>query len=427
MRNTLSEDELYMLDQLESGLRSKYGELPKDKKAKIDAFEASLNIIPTAVGRKYAISKFLNTDNDFANQDDFPKLSPELWSVKNQEDYTPPDVEKAEAKKDAEEFWNWDSNKHWTKRNTNELKRRATDAGYSDYNAYLKEVGDIQTRKDREKIYDENAIPGTKLLYPRMTEKVLQGKDIEGKDALLDVGEQVLYAVNPADRLLGAGAGTLAKWGAAAANPLTMESLDALAYRGEDTDRANFSPIDVLVGAGVNRGMDKLTKSLFKNISAPQNVPKQLQTEVSKQTRKTIAANKAKATKDSKEVVSQMLTASKNGEDITPFLNKLKELQAIQTMPNPKKEFRDRTFKDILEEGKKAPAYLAAPFVSNKTGDLLSEDPKRTKRLLRSAVGPAGFMATPVINDVVDAYYGSEEKNKEKKKIDDLIYGLQGR
>ena len=103
MRNTLSEDELYMLDQLESGLRSKYGgELPKDKKSKIDAFEATLNLIPTAAGRKYAISKFLNDDVDFANPDDFPKLNTDLWSIKNQEDYTPPDVEKTIEKRNKE-------------------------------------------------------------------------------------------------------------------------------------------------------------------------------------------------------------------------------------------------------------------------------------------------------------------------------------
>lgn len=393
----------------------------------LETLNSMLKTIPTEDGRKYALSKILNDSRyGFDKVEEFPNVDKSYWSVKHQDDYTPPDIEKVEKKRDAEEFWNWDSDKHWTKRGTEDLKRRAEDAGYADYNAYLKDVGDIQTRRDREKIYDEEAMPGTKLLYPRMTEKVLQGKDIEGKDALLDIGEQGLYAVNPAERLLGAGAGTLAKWGAAAANPLAMETADALAYRGEDTDRANFSPVDVLVGAGINRGMDKVTKSLFKNITAPHNVPKQLQTEVSKQTRKEIASTKAKATRESKDVVNQMLIASRNGEDITPFLDKLKELQAIQNMPNPKKEFRDRTFKDIINEGKKAPAYLAAPFVSNKFGDLVSEDPKRTKRMLRSAVGPGGFVAMPLINDVVDAYYGSEEKNKEKKKIDDLIYGLQG-
>ena len=398
----------------------------------LDLMRQVIKNIPTEKGQKYALSKFLNdpqygfsdTEN-FRYKDELGDAK-DLWSVKHQEDYTPPDIEKAEEKRDADEFWNWDSNKHWTKRGTEELKRRAKDAGYADYSAYLKDVGDIQTRRDREKIYDEEAMPGTKLLYPRMTEKVLQGKDIEGKDFGLDLGEQALYAVNPAERLLGAGAGTLAKWGAAAANPLAMETADAIAYRGEGTDRANFSPVDVAVGAGVNRAMDRVTKVLFKNITAPHNVPKQLQTEVPKQARKEIASTKAKATRDSKNVVTEMLTASKRGEDITPYLDKLKELQNIQNMPNPKKEFRERTFKDILNEGKKAPGYLAAPFVSNKAGDLLSEDPKRTKRMLRTAVGPAGIIAAPAINEVIDAYYGRDKKNKEKQKIDDLIYGLNG-
>lgn len=388
----------------------------------LDLMRKVVRTIPTEKGQKYALSRFLNdpqygfSDIDSFRYKDELGEAKDLWSVKHQEDYTPPDIEKAEEKRDADEFWNWDSNKHWTNRSIEELKRRAEDAGYSDYNAYLKDVGDIQTRKDREKIYDEEAMPGTKLLYPRMTDKVLQGKDIDGKDMVLDIGEQGLYAINPADRLLG-GATTLAKWGGAVANPLTMETADALAYRGEDTDRANWSPIDVMVGAGINRGMDRLTAPLLKNLSRDSK-----EYLVSKE-----YARDRQALDKLKTMVDE---AEKSGNtQLTDILNRktLDKIVDIVEKGKPKEKLKDNfTNKYIRQLAKKDVANDAASFVSNKTGDFFSEDPKRTKRLLRSAVGPGGFIATPLINDVVEAYYGSEKKNQEKKKIDDLIYGLQG-
>ena len=389
----------------------------------LDLMRQVIKNIPTEKGQKYALSKFLNdpqygfsdTEN-FRYKDELGDAK-DLWSVKHQEDYTPPDIEKAEEKRDADEFWNWDSNKHWTKRGTEELKRRAKDAGYADYSAYLKDVGDIQTRRDREKIYDEEAMPGTKLLYPRMTEKVLQGKDIEGKDIGLDLGEQALYAVNPAERLLGAGAGTLAKWGAAAANPLAMETADAIAYRGKGTDRANFSLVDVLVGAGINRGMDKVTNGMLKNLS--------------RDTKNYIDSKAYARDRQSLDKLKLMADeAEKSGNvELSNILNKktLDKITEIVEKGKPKEKIKDSfTNKYIRQLAMKDLANDASSFVSNKTGDLVSEDPKRTKRMLRSAVGPGGFVAMPLINDVVDAYYGSEEKNKERKKIDDLIYGLNG-
>lgn len=440
MRNTLSEDEKYMLDQLESGLRSKYGELSKDKKSKIDAFEAALNLIPTAAGRKYAISKFLNTDDDFANQDDFPKLNKELWSVKNQEDYTPPDVEKYEAKKDAEEFWNWDSNKHWTKRNTNELKRRATDAGYTDFGAYMNDVRDVQTQKMREKnLEDEFGKVGSfavKTLYPRMTEKVLQGKDIDRvKDLGLDMGEQLLYAFNPAERLLGTStklmtkAPTLAKWGGAVANPLAMETADAIAYNGEDTDRANFSPIDVGVGTLINKGLGKLSTDKL-NVRHRAKLPKEYETAASVAKREKFAEDWGKKNEFIDNLMKeQELEAAKSHSKEAESLNyatleKLMELVKFGT--GPEKEMAKTTLKEYARNEAKNLLPNATDFTINKFGDVVSEDPNRTKKVAKRAFGPAGFFISPQINDMVDAYYGSDKKNKEKDKIDYLIDGLQG-
>lgn len=387
--------------------------------------------IPDKKGQAFALAKILNNPKFGLDKPEaFPGVDKDAWSLKHLEDYTPPDVESKERSEDEKAFWNWDSDRHWTKRGTEEMKRKARDYGYvvgdepvyesKGYQKFLNEVGKAQTAKDRQKIFDENAMPGSRILYPRMSEKVLKGEDIDMvKDFGLDMLEQGMYAGNPAERLLGffKAPAMVTKWGGAVANPLAMESLDAAAYHGEDTDRANFSPIDVVVGAGVNRGMDRLTYPLFKNLS-----------------RDTKNYIDSKAFARDRQALDKLKTmadeAEKSGNvELSNILNKktLDKLTEIVEKGKPKEKIKDSfTNRYIRQLATKDLANDAAAFTSNKTGDLLSEDPKRTKRLLRSAVGPGGVMAMPLINDVVDAYYESDEKNKEKKKIDDLIYGLQG-
>ena len=309
------------------------------------------------------------------------------------------------------------------------MKRRATDAGYANVGAYLNDVRDIQTRKDREKqLEDEFGIVGSnavKLLYPRMTEKVLQGQDIEGKDLGLDMGEQLLYAFNPAERLLGAGA--VAKWGGALANPLIMETADAIAYRGEDTDRAKFSPVDVGVGTLINRGMGKLATDKL-NIKHRPKLPKEYETAASIAKREKFANEWGEKNKVIDEYIADQekqaaMGNTKAAENLNyATLEKLMELVKFGT--GPEKEMAKTTLKQIARNEAKNLAPNAADFASNKAGDLLSEDPKRTKRLLRSAVGPAGFMATPALNDLLEAYYGSDKKNKEKELINRELESL---
>lgn len=404
-------------------------DLDDPRRKNVELMEQVINKIPTEAGRKYALSKLLNdpkyglTDPSTLKNQKYINDIKDAWSIKHQEDYKAPDVVKAEEKRDKEEFFDYASPNHWSKKSTKDLERRAIDAGYADIGSYMNDVYEAQVQKYKEKLLDD--VPGyiARFAYPRATEAVMRGDDVQPKDIALDLAEQVLYTVNPGGRIaqaakLGEKAGALGKIAAVgadiASNPATLEGLDALAYDDPNNARSKFNLADVAIGAGINSGMNKVVNRLFGGLEVPKNVPKQLQTEVSKKARKAVAAEKAKATRDSKDVVSEMLKASRNGEDIAPYLQKLQDIQLVQNKPNPTKEFRDRTIKDFIPEVKNSIAYETIPFVSNKAGDLISEDPKLTRSLVSRAVRIPGLnLAGPL----VDAYYESKDKESEKKKI----------
>ena len=414
------------------------GNIPQDVANNITTLKSVIKNIPTAAGRKYALSKLLNDSKYGFDKDLYQKDSKfsDAWSIKHQDDYKAPDVVKAEEKRDKEDFFDWDSPNHWSKKSTKDLERRARDAGYADRGAYIKAVGDAQVQKDREKLFDD--VPGfiTRVAYPRVTDAVLRGDDIKPKDIGLDLTEQVLYTVNPGGRIaqatkLGEKMGALGKIGAVAAdiatNPLILETADDIAYDDPNNARSNFNPADVAIGAGINAGMNKvvdsnLAKNLIGELVAPKLVPKQFQTEVSQKARKAVAAEKAKATRDTKTVVSDMLDAIGKGEDISQHVSKLKELKMISDKPNPTKEFRDRTIKDYVPEVKNAIRYETVPLVSNKAGDLISEDPKMTRSLVSRVVRAPGLrLAGPL----VDAYYESKESESEKDKLKNMLDKLK--
>lgn len=417
-------------------------DLDDPRRQSVELMEQVVNKIPTEAGRKYALSKLLNdpkygmTDPSTFKYQDYAKDLEDAWSVKHQEDYKAPDVVKAEEKRDKEEFFDWDSTNHWSKKSTKDLERRARDAGYADRGSYMKAVGDAQVQKDREKLFDD--VPGfiTRAAYPRITEAILRGEDWKAKDLGLDLTEQVLYTVNPGGRIaqaakLGEKAGALGKIGAVAAdiatNPAILETADDIAYDDPNNARSNFNPADVAIGAGINAGMNrvvdsKIAKNLIGELVAPKHVPKQFQTEVSQKARKAVAAEKAKATRDTKTVVSDMLDAIGKGDDISQYVAKLKELKTISDKPNPTKEFRDRTIKDHIPEVKNAIRYETVPLVSNKAGDLISEDPKMTRSLVsRVARTPGLNLAGPLI----DAYYESKEAESEKDKLNKMLDSLK--
>lgn len=436
--NFSAEEEGLFRDLLFRAALNNGGNIPKDVANNITTLKSVIKNIPTIEGRKYALSKLLNDSKYGFDKDLYTKDSKyaDAWSVKHQNDYKAPDVVKAEEKRDKEGFFDWNSPNHWSKKSTKDIERRARDAGYADRGSYMKAVGDAQVQKDREKLLDD--VPGyiARFAYPRATEAVMRGDDIQPKDIGLDLTEQVLYTVNPGGRIaqatkLGEKAGVLGKIGAVAAdiasNPIILETADDIAYDDPNNARSEFNPADVAIGAGINAGMNKvvdsrIAKNLIGELKAPEKVEKKIETEVSQKARNAITAEKAKATRDTKTVVSDMLDAIGKGEDISQHVAKLKELKMISDKPNPKKEFRDRTIKDYIPQVKNAIRYETVPLVSNKAGDLISEDPKMTRSLVSRVVRTPGLnLAGPLI----DAYYESKETESEKDKLNKMLNSLK--
>lgn len=415
-------------------------DLDDPRRQSVELMEKVVNKIPTEAGRKYALSKLLNdkkygmTDPSTFKYQDYAKDLEDAWSVKHQDDYKAPDVVKAEEKRDKETFFDWDSPNHWSKKSTKDLERRAHDAGYADKGAYLKAVGDAQVQIDREKLFDEEShkagwnggwgipLPSivTRMAYPRASEAVMRGDDIQAKDLGLDVAEQALYTVTPGGRIaqaakLGEKAGALGKMGAVAAdiasNPAIMETADAIAYDDPNNARSEFNPADVAIGAGINAGMNKVMNTLFKGVA--RDNAKYIDSKQYDKDRETLTA--LKSLSDEAETLGNT-----NLADVVnrKMLDKLTEM--VERGKKPEK-IKDRfTSKWNKQIAKQDVINDVASLGSNKAGDLISEDPKMARRFITRAFRIPGLnLAGPL----VDAYYESKDKESEKKKINrDLGY-----
>ena len=395
----------------------------KDKARQFDALRAVLKNIPTVKGKKYALSKFLN---DYGYKlDDYKtvdkNIDEQYWSLSHQDDYTPPDVEKTlekANKENAENFWNWESDSHWTKRGIDELKRQADRAGYGDnLPGYLDKVREIQTDKDREKVYDEGAMPGTKYLYPRATEALLRGEDIKPSDVSLDIGEQALYTFNPGGRAAallagGARAGKAARAGAyladIATNPLVMETLDAANYDDPNNARSEFNNADVAMGAGINAGIGRIMNKLNMN----RGNRNYINSEEFNTDRKIIEdlKNEYKLFEKEGNRVAMEALNKKTLDKLGEVVNKMKK-------PNLKSNFTDKYLRSLLL---KDAANDAASLISNKSGDVVLEDPKLSRRLISGAA--RGIPVVPqIVGDLVNDYYKLKDKNVEQDKINQAI------
>ena len=206
-----------------------------------------------------------------------------------------------------------------------------------------------------------------------------------------------------------------------------MEIADDIAYDDPNNARSKFNLADVAIGAGINAGMNKvvdsrIAKNLIGELKAPEKVEKKIETEVSQKARNAITAEKAKATRERNKVVDNLLESIDNNEDLTAHIQRLRELQLIKNKDNPTTEFRDRTIKDYMPQVKNAIRYETVPLVSNKAGDLISEDPKMTRSLVSRVVRTPGLnLAGPLI----DAYYESKEAETEKDKLNKMLDSLK--
>ena len=409
----------------------------KDKARQFEALRAVLKNIPTEKGKKYALSKFLN-DYDF-KLEDYKTVDKDIdedyWSLKHQDDYTPPDVEKTlekANKENAENFWNWESDKHWTKRGIDELKRQADRAGYGDnLPGYLDKVREVQTDRDREKTFDEESHKGfwnggwaiplpstvTKLSYPRASEAVLRGEDYKPSDVVLDAAEQALYTFNPGGRAAallagGAKASKAAKAAAyladVATNPLVMETLDAANYDDPNNARSEFNKADVAMGAGINAGVGRILNKL--------NLKR---------------GNRNYINSDEYNTDMKIIDDLKNeyklfeqygdkfGMDYynRKTLDKLGEVVNKMKKPSFKSNLTDKYLRSLLL---KDAANDAASLISNKGGDAILEDPKLSRRLISGAA--RGFPFVPqIVGDLVSDYYKLKDKNVEQDKINQAI------
>lgn len=426
-------------------------DLDDPRRQNVELMEKYIERIPTEAGKKYALSKLLNdpeygmTDpTTFKNQNYINDIK-DAWSLKYQDDYTPPDIEKTlekANKENAENFWNWDSDEHWTKRGTDELKRQADRAGYGDNLAgYLDKVREIQTDKDKHKASERFGynVWGS-LFAPRTVEAVQRGEDPSSLDIGLDAVENAMYLLNPVGRVTRAGLqgvkagkylGRLADVADVLANPLIMETLDAVAYGDEDnTDRKDFSKGDVLIGTGINAGMNKLMPFLFKNrdklLSPVQKSKAQIKAEQEAKLA-TEEANKVledgtsrEANERMKDIVQDELQRQRIREKVPTPQDKRKLLQDIREqlsknkVVEPRKtKFSERLLGDLDK-------MAALDYISNKFGDWASEDPKLTRQILSRGVRGTPFIPN-IVSDLASDYYNRKEKNVEQEKINQAI------
>ena len=430
-------------------------DLDDPRRQNVELMEKFINRIPTEAGKKYALSKLLNdpkygmTDpTSFKNQNFINDIK-DAWSLKYQDDYTPPDIEKTLSKankEQAENFWNWDSDEHWTKRGTDELKRQADRAGYGDNLAgYLDKVREVQTNKDKHKASERFGYNYWGSVFaPRTVEAVQRGEDPSTGDIALDATENAMYLLNPVGRVTRAGlqgvkAGSkLYKYGKSIAgvadvlsNPLIMETADANTYGDEDnTDRKNFNTADVLIGTGINAGMNKLVPMLWRNkdkiVGPVQKSKAQLnaEEEARKATEEANKTLKDGTSRKENERYLDYLQDELRRQDVNKAYprvsQKRKEIQAVKDLlaENKVVEPRETKFMERLKGDLDGSA--AVDYLSNKTGDKLSEDPKLTKQLLTRTVRGVPLIPS-IVSDLASDYYNRKDKNVEQDKINQAI------
>ena len=406
------------------------GNIPKDVVENIQLMKKNISNINTTAGRKYALSVLLNDPRFGFDKDVYYNNSKhqDAWSIKNQNDFKAPDVIKAEEKLDKENLFNWDSNRHWTKLGTKELERKATNAGYTDVKPYINKLGEIQTQKDTDNALKEKGynIYGS-IFTPRVFEAYSRREDPTAKDYALDMGENTMYMVNPVGRSaksLIQGSKYAKNLGLVndlinvAANPVAMEFADAIAYDDPNNDRSNPSVIDMLWGAGINAGMNKVANpSRLKNKfvypveeSNAQNAAKALAPEQIEQN--TAHQNMLDITKDElrRQHIRDNFATVQEKRDLIDVLK--------EDLKNGQKPNEDNTtFKQRIKSDVKA-IQLLGDLASNKAGDVASDNPEVSKWIIRK--GLRGVPAVgQAINEAADVYYGVDEN--EKNKILELL------
>ena len=426
----------------------------------IEAMKALVKNIPSEAGRRYAISKILNDSRyGFTNLEEFPNVDKDYWSPKYQQNYTPPDVEKQKE----DEFWEWDDKtgkagkNSWMNMSKEELARRAEAEGFGDVDAYRQKLYEVQNYKNREKMLDDEfgkaGAFAMKSLYPRQTEALLRGEDFGGKEIALDMAEQGLYTLVPAERLLGLAskggrvAQLLTKAGrngtreanlagsllGNAANPLIMETADAAAYGDEsESDRKDFNIGDVGMGTGINMAMGGLVKTLYgKNPFRPEGGTKfttgiptkgKVETNVSMEANKKQIDAYKRIKRDYLDKDLQIREREAMGQEVPQKLeDEAERLFARMQQSKPVRNYRNIKPSDVVKWNAKNLIPDAVSYTSNKAGDYVLEDPRTAKRFVRRIGGMSNRFVGPMISDIVDAYYDTKTGRTERERVEELL------
>lgn len=369
-------------------------------------------------------------------------LPNEYWTPSSDADIKATNVSQIDAKGYNKDFFNWDSDRHWTKLSPTEFKETA-DYMKMNEKDLLDAVRDEQTKRDREDLFSISKDPvafGASLMFPRVSEAIMRGEDPQGKDWALDTGENLLYTVNPGGKAarvgvqagLNAGMKTaprvlnlLGKGAEIGMNPLAMELADAAAYGDEsNSDRKNFSGADVLIGTGINGMMTKLAPVA---VSKLKEKPQQLTT--STEMAKTMEKLKQAAPKNSQEdralkkLIKEEELAEKlkkmSPEEKKKFLETMKERSKLQSeLTKGAKETRELTPGEVAKQQFTPTGKWALDYGSNKMGDIMSEDPRQQNRAIR-LIGGRTF--APYLIDFVKPQRDADDDEREK------LYNLLGR
>ena len=356
-------------------------------------------------------------------------LPNEYWTPSSDADIKATNVSQIDSKGFNKDFFNWDSDRHWTKLSPTEIKETADYMKMSPQDL-LNEVRDEQTKRDREGLFSFSKDPlafGASIMMPRTAEAIMRGEDPDKlRDVAMDFGENLVYSLNPGGKAANLGTKAIkpaSKYSkkaidllGAGVEPALMEGADALVYGDNDnTDRKNFDYADVLIGTGVNKFMGSITPDI-----KPKAKPK-----------KTIyEPNQVKEFNEAMDKVynDEMLKELKNKADIAEIANNPDQWQNYSQMwqerlskltkeakskePKP----RARTAKDLVEYAATQNAPGALNVTTNRTGDVLSEDPRFQNRALRLL---GGRTFAPYLIDFTKE--ARTEDEKERKKVYDLL------
>ena len=224
-----------------------------------------------------------------------------------------------------------------------------------------------------------------------------------------------------AETLLGKAAKEAPGFVGSFANPAIMELADEVAYANDEgSHRQNANVGDVLLGGGINYGMGKL----LRGVVGEPKLKGELQTKVDKAD--DLLARGIEITREKAD--DAILAYGKHSPEYAEAQKNLQwMLVTKKTLDKQKAKIKQELgSKDkypLKNKTKYAVQQDVPTLITNELGDAVSDDPKMTKRVIRygARVPFVGGMISPMI----DAYYNAKNEQDARKKVDDLIYGLQ--